>query len=497
MHWGAMDIIARKREKKILHDVLESKTAELVAVYGRRRIGKTYLVRNFFESCENVIYFELTGQKQESGEYAPLKTQLANFKYQFERTFGKEIPAPASWQKAFTHLRKQVEGLKDSSSKIILFFDELPWLCSPRSGFFEALDQAWNTTFERLPNVKVIVCGSAASWMQKKIIHAKAGFSRRVTHKIRLVPFSLKEAREYLFFRGFDLSPMSVADIYMMIGGIPYYLNFMSPHKSIYQNIEDECFDINGRLFDEYDVIFNSLFKNSENHKKVVEFIAAKHKGVLLEELTGKFPALKGGSLARILDNLVSSNFIRKSPPLYNEAKGAVYYLVDEFVLFYLKWIKAAPKSIFESPDTLYFQSRAQGSAFKSWRGFAFERLCLKHEYQIRQLLGIHKILSIPSSVYFYDEQGKRSSQIDLLFERADNVISICEMKYSESEYELTKTDIDDLARKKEDLRRYLAAKKKTQKDIHICYVTSSGLQTNKYFHQLQPSVITLDELFE
>ena len=150
-----------------------------------------------------------------------LKTQLANFKYQFERTFGKEIPAPSSWQKAFTLLRKQVEGLKDSSSKIILFFDELPWLCSPRSGFFEALDQAWNTTFERQPNVKVIVCGSAASWMQKKIIHAKAGFSRRVTHKIRLAPFSLKEAQEYLFFRGFDLSPMSVADIYMMIGGIP------------------------------------------------------------------------------------------------------------------------------------------------------------------------------------------------------------------------------------------------------------------------------------
>ena len=492
-----MEIIARKREKQILESVLRSKSSELVCVYGRRRIGKTYLVRNFFESCDNVIYFELTGQKQESGEYAPLKYQLANFKYQFERTFDRDIPQPTSWQNAFTVLRKETERFKDSTSKLILFFDELPWLCSPRSGFFEALDQAWNTTFERQPNVKVIVCGSAASWMLKKIIHAKAGFSRRITHKIRLTLFSLKETKEYLLFKGFDLSSRSVAEIFMMLGGIPYYLNFMSPHKSIYQNIEDECFDINGRLVDEYAIIFNSLFKNSENHKKVVEYIASKHKGVLLEELTGKFSSLKGGSLSRILDNLVSSSFIKKTPPLYNEAKGTIYRLIDEFVLFHLKWIKPAPRSIFESPSTLYFQNRAQSNSFKSWRGFAFERLCLKHEYQIRQSLGIHKILSIPSMVYFYDQQGKRSSQIDLLFERADNVISICEIKHSESEYELTKADVNSLMRKKEDLRRYLALKKKTQKDIHIVYVTTNGVYLNKYFHQLQPSVVKLDDLFQ
>ncbi len=201
--------------------------------------------------------------------------------------------------------------------------------------------------------------------------------------------------------------------------------------------------------------------------------------------------------MARILDNLVSSNFIKKTPPLYNEAKGTLYRLIDEFVLFHLKWIKSAPKSIFESPSTLYFQSRSQENAFKSWRGFAFERLCLKHEYQIRQCLGIHKILSIPSVVYFYDKQGKRSSQIDLLFERADNVLSICEMKYSESEYELTKSDINDLMRKKEDLRRYLSLKKKTQKDIHICYITTNGVCLNKYFHQLHPSVVKLEDMFQ
>jgi AAA+ ATPase superfamily predicted ATPase len=492
-----MDIIARKREKQILESVLQSKSSEMVALYGRRRIGKTYLVRNFFESCDNAIYFELTGQKQESGEYASLKYQLANFKYQFERTFGRDIPLPASWQSAFTVLRKETERFKDSTSKLILFFDELPWLCSPRSGFFEALDQAWNTTFERQPNVKVIVCGSAASWMLKKIIYAKAGFSRRITQKIRLTSFSLKETKEFLLFKGFDLSSMSVAEIYMMLGGIPYYLNFMSPHKSIYQNIEDECFDISGRLVDEYAIIFNSLFKNSEDHKKVVEYIALKHKGVLLEELTGKFSSLKGGSLSRILDNLVASSFIKKEAPLYNEAKGTIYRLFDEFVLFHLKWIKSAPRSIFESPSTIYFQTRVQSNSFKSWRGFAFERLCLKHEYQIRQSLGIHKILSIPSMVYFYDQQGKRSSQIDLLFDRADNVISIGEIKYSDGEYELSKADLNSLMKKKGDLRRYLEFKKKTQKDIHLFYVTTNGLYSNKHFHQLQPTVLKLDDLFQ
>ncbi len=492
-----MKIIAREKEKQTLQRVLLSPSSELVAIYGRRRIGKTYLVRNFFESSENVIYFELTGQKQESGEYASLKYQLTNFKYQFERTFGREISQPRSWQNAFTILRKETERFKDSDSKLVLFFDELPWLCSPRSGFFESLDQAWNTTFERQQNVKVIVCGSAASWMQKKIIHAKAGFSRRITNKIRLTPLTLKESEEYLRFLGFDLSLMSVTEVYMMLGGIPYYLNFLSPHKSIYQNIEDECFDINGRLVDEYGIIFNSLFNNSENHKKVVEFIATRQKGVLLEELTTKFPALKGGSLARILDNLISSSFIQKLPPLYNEAKGSIYRLIDEFVLFHLKWIKRTPKTVFESPGTLFFQNLVQGSSFKSWRGFAFERICLKHEYQIRHALGIHKILSYPSMVYFYNEQGKRSSQIDLLFDRADNVLSVCELKYSESAYELTKSDINVMAKKKEDLKRYLETKRKTQKDIHICYVTTNGVHPNKYFHQLQPSVVKLEDLFQ
>ncbi|KPA08968.1 ATPase [Candidatus Magnetomorum sp. HK-1] len=492
-----MEIIARKKEKRILKDILWSSSAELVAIYGRRRIGKTYLVRNFFEPLENVIYFELTGQKQESGSYAPLKYQLANFKYQFERTFGKEIQQPESWQKAFVILRKKTELYKGSHQKLVLFFDELPWLCSPRSGFFESIDQAWNTTFERQTNVKVIVCGSAASWMLKKIIHAKAGFSRRITHKIRLSAFSLKETNDYLKYKGFDLSSMSIAEIYMMLGGIPYYLNFLSPHKSIYQNIEDECFDTSGRLVDEYDIVFRSLFENSENYKKVVEFIASRHKGVLLKELTQKFSELKGGNLSRILENLVASNFIVKTPPLYNETKGTVYRLIDEFIAFQLKWIKSAPKAIFESPGTLYFQTQAQGSAFKSWAGFAFERLCLKHEYQIRKTLGIHKIMCVPSMVYFYDEHGKRSSQIDLLFERADKVISICEMKYCDSEYELTKSDIKSLMKKKDDLRRYLKIKKKVQKDIHICYITSNGLRVNKYHHQLQPTHVAIDDLFQ
>jgi len=491
-----MEIIARKKEKKVLADILWSKSAELLAIYGRRRVGKTFLVRNFFESLDNVIYFEMAGQKQESGEYAPLKYQLGNFKYQFERTFSKEIQVPQSWQEAFNILKKEVDRFDDANVKLILFFDELPWLCSPKSGFFEALDQAWNTSFERQHNVKVIVCGSAASWMLKKIVHAKAGFSRRITHKIQLPPFSLKETKEYLTFKGFDLSLMSIAEIYMIFGGIPYYLNFMNPHKSIYQNIEDECFDISGRLVDEYHLVFDSLFNHSNNHKKIVEFIASRQKGVLLKELTKQFSSLKGGSLSRIIDNLVGSSFIKKTAPLYNEKKGTTYRIIDEYILFYLKWIKSAPQSIIESPNTLYFQSIAQKNAYSSWKGFAFERLCLKHEYQIRKALGIHKILTMPSMVYFYDEQGKRSSQIDLLFERADRVITICEMKYSETEYSLKKSDIKSMMHKKKDLRRYLSAKKKGQKDIHICYITSNGVKHNQNFYELQPSVLHLNDLF-
>lgn len=289
---------------------------------------------------------------------------------------------------------------------------------------------------------------------------------------------------------------MSVAEIYMITGGIPYYFNFLSPHKSIYQNIDDECFDISGRLIDEYSIIFSSLFKNAEDHKKVIEYISSRHKGISLDDINSSFPALKGGSMNRILDNLISSDFITRTPPLFSKTKGAIYRVTDEFVLFYLKWIKSAPKTVFTSPNILYFQSLAQGGSYKSWRGFAFERLCLKHEYQIRKALGIHKILSIPSMVYFYDDLGKRSSQIDLLFDRADHVITICEMKYSETPFKITKTDIADLTRKKEDLRQYFTQKKKAQKDLHTCYVTTEGVEQNEYFHQIQPSVVTLTDMF-
>ena len=492
-----MEIIARKKEKQLLDTAYTSDQSELIALYGRRRVGKTFLIRNFFLE-KDCTYFELVGQKNENGEIATVSQQLSNFQYAWKKAFGEHIAKPKHWGKAFYLLKNKVDDISVTERKIVLFFDELPWLCSPNSRFYENFDQAWNACFERAGNIKVVVCGSASTWILKRIIYSKAGLSRRITRKIHLHPFTLSETREYLHCKHFDLSMESVAEIFMILGGIPYYLDFLSPQKSIYQNIEDECFQLDGNLFGEYDIVFDSLFKNSEAYKRVLEIVAEKRQGCTQQEIHHKLNNTRStpnGTLVKILKNLYECDFIQKRTPFFNEKKGTLYFVCDEFTVFYQKWIKNAPLAK-ETKDSVYWQSIVNSQQYRIWLGFCFEMLCYKHQSLIKIALGLHKIVAIPGIFYAYNKKTKkRSAQVDLLFDRADKTITLCEIKYHQGEYKITQKDLQSMRNKKEDLRNFLTAKK-TYRNMNVAFITVYGVQKNSCFNELQPEVVVLNDLF-
>ncbi|MBD3344975.1 MAG: AAA family ATPase [Chitinivibrionales bacterium] len=492
-----MQIIARKKEIKFLTAKFESKESELIAVYGRRRVGKTYLIRNFFLS-QKCIYFELTGQKKENGEIASTAHQLANFQYAWHKAFDESIEKPLSWEEAFYKLKIKVDSLRAASQDtIVLFFDEMPWLCSANSGFYENFDQAWNACFEPASGVKVVVCGSASTWILKKIIYAKAGLSRRVTGKIPLKPFTLNETSQYLAYKSFVVPPETVAELYMIFGGIPYYLNFLDRSTSIYQNIDRLCFRKTGDLYDEYNIIFDSLFKNSGDYKQIIELLAKRRIGYTFREIVDSLQKsrreISASTLREILRNLHECDFISRRVPLFNQAKGTVYSLCDEFVLFCIQWM--LPRHGLNDVADAYWQSIMNSSSYRSWLGFSFELLCLKHSASIRHALGIHKISSIAGIFYAYSPKtGKRASQIDLLFDRSDKTITICEIKHASKAFEITRQELDALKQKKHDLLDYLEIKRK-KRSILFAYITLHGIKRNACFNEIFPEVVTLEDM--
>ena len=488
-----MEIFAREKEKKELERIFYSKQSEFVAVYGRRRVGKTYLVRHTFKPKE-CIYFELVGQKQENGDTAPVDHQLANCHYAFEKAFGVSVEKPDSWDTAFRMLKKKVDTYINSGKTIVIFIDELPWLCTPNSQFYENLDQAWNACFEPAGNIKVIVCGSASTWMLKRIIYAKAGLSRRVTLKLHLRPFTLRETQAFLQWKNCHYSPDTVAEAFMVFGGIPYYLNFLMHNKSLYQNIEEQCFSRDGHLANEYDIIFDSLFKNSSAYKRVMEVLSQSRKGKTHNELHTA-AKVSTGRLHTILHNLYECDFIDKRVIVHNRQRGTLYFLHDEFTLFYVKWIQSASTSL--GIRESFIQSISRKQAYKVWLGFSFEMMCMKHHEQIKHALGLAKIAASPGIFYAYDDVSKkRTTQIDLLFDRADKTITICEIKYQDSPYELQKKDFDSMKRKKQALENYLRSKRLPQKSIVFAWITPMGLKKNAYYYEMYPEEVVLSDLF-
>ena len=466
-------IVGRKKEKEELLDLYHSGRAEFVTVYGRRRVGKTFLINSLFQ---NDYAFKLTAILD-----TDTRGQLRNFAAALSEYGGTDTPDPVDWIEAFEQLRKMIE-LHPGKRKV-LFFDEMPWLDTKGSRFIPALEHFWNGWASTQNDIMLIVCGSAASWIVKKLFRSRGGLHNRITRRILLSPFTLAECRQYSELVGFPIDEVSLLETYMTFGGVPYYLSLMNKNLSFTQNVGRLCFSPGGELREEFGNLYASLFRNAARHILVVEALGKTKSGLTREEIKQKTKISEGGCLADTLEELELSGFIRSYTPFERKKKGSLYQLVDHFTLFHLAFIKDSPDS---DPD--YWMKKRETQIFRTWRGYAFEQVCLSHVMQIIKAIGVSGVITNIAS--WRSEHSDPGAQIDLLINRNDRVISLCEMKFSDSEFALTKKHAQEIRNK----RNAFIVETGTKKTVHIALITPIGLKRNAWFDIVQ-SVVTTDDL--
>ena len=469
-------IIGRKEEQFLLNQYIESGKPEFVVVYGRRRVGKTFLVR---ETLGNRFAFYFSGS-----ENSTLQQQLLNFNAALRKYSGFDYPVVGNWTLAFSQLTDYLENNQESGRKII-FIDELPWLDTPRSNFVQAFEYWWNTWASANRDIFLIVCGSATSWLVNKIIKNRGGLHNRVTRQIVLQPFTLRETEEFFISRDIFFDRYQIAECYMIMGGIPYYLEQIQKSRSIYQNIDSLFFNRTGILRNEFQKLYTSLFKNSEKYIEIIEALSNKNKGLVREEIIKISGITDGGTLTKMLEELELCDFIRSYYGFGKKTRDKIYQIIDFYSLFYLNFIKNK-----QATDENYWTNRIDSSMHRAWSGYAFEQLCLMHSAQIRRKLGISGVTTSSSS--WRSRNSELGAQIDLVIDRNDRIINLCEMKYASGEFTITK-EINDNLRKK---RSVFIEETKTRKTIHTTMVTTYGVVHNAYWNNIQSEVL-LDDLFE
>ena len=468
------NIIGRLSEVNILNNCLNSSRSELIAVHGRRRVGKTYLIRNFYS--KNFV-FEFSGIHQE-----PMKKQLKNFYLKLE-TLYPVTKIPKDWLEAFQLLEKYLETLKGKRKKVV-FLDEFPWLDTRKSGFLAAFDNFWNNYASKRNDLIVVVCGSAASYMIQNIIQSKGGLHNRITQQIHLAPFNLLETELMLKSNNVKLSRYDILQLYMAIGGVPHYLEKILPGESVPQIIDRLCFQKNGFLRNEFKTIFASLFEHHENHERILRLLATVRKGFTRNEILAKIKLKSGGTLSKTLTELEMSGFIDKYTT-YKNAKDALYRLSDEYSLFYIRFIESSNVS----SGTTWLNFRNQNS-YKIWSGFTFETICIKHIEQIKEALKIRGIHSTSGS--WISKKEAENVQIDLLIDRDDRVINLCEMKFYNEPFQIDKKMAENIQKKVS----VFSSETKTNKNIFITFISTYGLKSNMYSTQYIQNELTLTDLF-
>jgi len=480
-----MIICGRKKEIKFLNQIYESTQSEFIAIYGRRRIGKTYLISNFFK--QKGVYFELTGRKN-----ARQSVQLSNFATVYADTFnqGQREEVPKDWDSAFNQLRYKIESIP-TEEKIVLFLDELPWLATPRSGFLEALDLFWNRYLSRYNNIILIICGSAASWMIKKVIHNKAGLHNRLTRPpINLMPFTLKETEHYLESKNIQLERKQIIDLYMALGGVPYYLNLVPQGKSSSEIISELFFSSHAPLLSEFYKLYESLFDHAQKHIEILKTLAKTKQGLPQKELIRQIDDLSpGGGAVTIFKELESCGFILKIPQYGKKKKDALYRLIDCFSLFYLQWVQ----DIGEVSES-YWLRKKNSQQYNSWAGYAFENVCFQHYKSILKALELSVVAESKSGWKFTPLKNREETgvQIDLLIDRADKRLNICEIKFYNDEFVIDKSYAKNLKRKKSCFQEQT----KTKKTIFLTMLTTYGVKKNSLYFDCVDNQLTMDALF-
>ena len=473
------NIIGRTAEKDLLARIYASVQSEFVAVCGRRRVGKTFLVREYFE--EEMV-FQVSGLAGGNTQ-----EQLKNFFHTLRRYDSSVTTMPTDWLDAFEMLICYLQSLTSVDRKVV-FLDELPWMDTAGANFIAALEHFWNGWASARRDVVLIVCGSATSWMMDKLINNHGGLYGRLTHRIFLQPFTLGEVESFLQQRGVRLSRYETAEAYMILGGIPYYLNLLVARLSLTQNVDRLLFNPNGELYNEFETLYRSLFSSSESYVKVVECVNERGYGMTRNEIADATKMKSGQQLTMVLNNLESSGFIRKYINYGCSERKALYQLVDFFTLFYFRFLRES------SFRNLQYWSQLQHTPkFYAWAGISFELLVQNHVSQIKKRLGISGVATNVYSWRSHRDDEQRGTQIDMVIERGDNTINLCEMKFSEREYEISK-EYDAVLRNK--ISRFVE-ETKSRKSIQLTFITTYGLQRNIYSGQLVQNEVLLDDLFE
>jgi uncharacterized protein len=470
-------IIGRKKEIQKLDSITKSKKSEFLTVYGRRRVGKTFLIREYFDYTFD---FQISALAN-----ADTSQQLFKFdnalKEQSNLIFEGTSP---NWLVAFQRLITYLES-KPRKEKKVLFFDELPWFDTQASDFMMGLEHFWNSWASNRKDVLLIVCGSAASWMMNVLINNRGGLHNRITQKMKIEPFNLKETEEMLLAKDCVFDPYQIVQLYMTMGGIPYYLDAIQPHLSAAQNIQELFFDKSGLLKNEFFNLYRSLFRKYGIYEKVVEVLSTKNEGLQRSDIIKLSGTASGGTLTKVLADLEESGFISSYTALDSKQKNIIYRLSDFYTAFYFKFIKGGQYQGENSWINLI-----DNPVQRAWQGFTFEQVCIDHISQIKKALGIHGIQS--NNACWKGQIEEKAAQIDLLIDRRDQVINICECKFSLDSFSIDKEY-------SEKLRSKIATFKtvtKTKKAVFLTMITTYGIEKNKYALSLVQNEVTMADLF-
>ena len=468
-------MVGRRSEQKELLRALESEQSEFVALYGRRRVGKTYLVDEFFNGR---FAFRATGIESGSKH-----EQLDLFRESLRRHGLVKCPRLTSWIAAFSRLSDLLEASVEK--KKVVFLDELPWFDTPCAGFLRAFEAFWNGWAAARKDILLVVCGSATTWMLKKMLRARGGLHNRVTVQLPIAPFTLKECEDYAAYKNLSFSRGEIAECYMALGGVAYYWSLLREGESVAQSFDRLFFGDSAVMRDEFGRLFSSLFKMERRHVEIVRALGSKKAGMTREEVLAVLGETSNGDVSECLSELVDCGFLRRYGQPDRVKRGAVYQLVDNYTLFYFQFLDG-----WTGNDPEFWTHHFLSPRLNAWRGVSFERVCFWHIPQIKAALGIS---GIGADVYSWrgtDSEG-HGAQIDMLIDRADNTISICEMKYVQGEFEMTAEDADKIRRRS----ALFASAARLRKSVQNVLITSYGMKRTRNSSVVQ-SVVTLDDLF-
>lgn len=473
-------MVGRVAEQETLAKILRKDDSSFLAITGRRRIGKTYLIDHYFEKH---MCFRMTGIQDVS-----IETQLRNFSSKLSEYSNSNVALPIeNWQQAFIELKAYLNSL-DKKSKQVIFIDELPWIATARSGFLKLLAHLWNDYLSKEKHFTLVVCGSASSWITRRIMNDTGGLHNRLTDLIILKPFTLSETKEFLESKKLNLTIHEIAKFYMTFGGVPYYLEQIRKGENSTVGIERICFSREGILVNEYRNLYRALFRNASNHEAIVSVLAMKPGGLDRKGIILKSKVKSGGAYDRTIEDLLLSGFITEFIPFGKKKRGVVYRLNDEFSIFYHKFMKSNSNY----SKGMWSQLSASQS-YKIWTGYAFENLCLNHVDALKRKIGISGVYTEQSSYRLAKGSKGKGIQVDLLIDRKDDVINLCEMKYYGGTFTIDKKYANYLTERKQRFIEHTG----TKKQVFTTMITNRGLAENEYQQEVVDESIELEDLFK